>query len=205
MRHFLLFLILTIAISTAWAENKLIVTKVTDAAGSADPLGVVYALPRTVVGVDLTFQKVQVRKGKFAKYTKEFFNLTPDDDYPSDDSNKFAVDSATITSRQVADVNEVYRVNISREWMKDHHFALEFAEDGTLTKGETTITNRRVDFFLSALGTVASIAGKFVGMGALKTLAVELAEKGESLSQEEKDCNLLIQRAAHSPTARAAF
>lgn len=212
MRHFLLVLMFLFHGTTAWSENKLIVTKVPQ--GQADPKGVVYALPKTVVGVELTFKKTTVTKGEFAAHTAKFFDIKKDK-YPLEDSTEFTVDSATIKSRQVADPTELYRVNITKEWMKDHHFALEFAEDGTLTKGEQTITNRRVDFFLNIFGSVASIAGKFFGL-ASETAAVQAAtakdvketaeakevrEAREEREKSEAACRKLIRVAAKDPDA----
>ncbi len=148
----------------------------------------VYALPKTALGVDVNVKKTRVIAGKYAEYTSQFFDLKPDEDYPTKNSTSFTADSVAFKTRQLADSTQVYRVQLTQEWMKDHHFALEFAEDGTLGKGEITITNRRVDFFLGILGTVASVAGKFIGAAALTAANTE--------EDRKKQCDSIVKEAA---------
>jgi hypothetical protein len=114
MTLLLLTLVLLSSMTSACFESKIVASKVnpTDKDKVSAPTemdGVFYALPRTVVKVDVPVVRVDKAPGQFAKFTKCFFpELVAGDDYPTTSSTEFkiAADKIKFDTTFVPDTDE---------------------------------------------------------------------------------------------------
>lgn len=128
--------------------------------------GVFYALPRTVVGVEIPLIRIEKKKGEFAAFAACFF---PDDkaNIVEKDSTSFDLGEPVINSRGEPDPREVFMVKIKGHYLEDKTMTLALTETGTLTKITEETTNRTVDVITQAAQTAASLAKSLVPLAAI--------------------------------------
>jgi hypothetical protein len=150
-------------LTTGCPSSKLVVTKVEPAtAGTKGPKisGVFYALPRTVIKIDVPLVRKDYAPGKYAKYAKFFF---PDDEFNADtDHSSFTMNSAKFTTVGEPDPAQIYQVKIpAGGYFITKSLKMELTEAGIPTKIESAVQDDTLDIAIAGLKSVASVAAPF--------------------------------------------
>lgn len=127
--------------------------------------GVFYALPRTVVSIEVPVIKIEEKKGKFERFAACFF---PDETGKIIHRDKTAFDlgDPVISSGSEPDPDEVFMVKIKSHYFEDKNISMDWNERGVLTKGSTESVNHTVDIATQAAKTLTSLLGKAGAFGA---------------------------------------
>jgi hypothetical protein len=184
--------------------HKLVPSGTPPSISTAD--GVIYALPKTIVRVNLKVDKNSIKPAPFARYAGIFAPgisavCKPKECKGVDDPGKdtFSVeDGASFTTYGEPDVNHVYLVKYSGSGAVDQNLALTWNESGLLSTASSTVTNRTTDVVVSGITSALSIAAKVVAAGGgagaeLKGSAKtavgckELIPSATTLSPKDKD------------------
>lgn len=145
-----------------------------DKVESYDPVaatGIVYALPKTIVRLDLKVDHVTYEEGKYAEFKKIF---APDaDDLCKEKSEgrpcpAYVVqDTATIATYGRPDPDNLYMVNfLTGGFLTDQTMTMSWAENGLVSGTAASVTNRSIDVAISTIKLAASVGTKAVTGGA---------------------------------------
>jgi hypothetical protein len=160
-------------------EGKIVTTKVQ----KNDQLnGIVYALPKTVVKVDIPIDKVTKTPGKFAAYTPCFF---PDDKFVMTKAIEFAVDQEKVRfddSLFVPDTDEIYLIKTTGGKFETKNLDLELTQSGVFVKATAENTNETIDVVTGLVQGTTSLVGK-----AILAAAAPGVEKADEVKKQEKE------------------
>ncbi len=112
------------------------------------PATVVYALPQTVIKLDVTAQKTIVKRGPFADYAKKYLGIS---DVVRNDGVKWSIQSVTLSSEGEIDPKAYYKITTS----KDYEPALIALTPEGLLKG-FNVGNTQTDKLEAAHATILS-------------------------------------------------
>jgi hypothetical protein len=185
-----LFVLLTAVTSFGCFESKTVVTRVSPpAAGKPRPKmnGVMFALPRTVVKVDVPVVRERRSEGQFYALSPFFFpgekfieaggvpappalpNPAPPalpNPAPADPAGlTFSLDAPKFGSRGKPDPDETFMVSIRGGRFETKTLLLDVTEDGIIAKAEAESKDETIDFVTSSLKTVATIAAPLLPFG----------------------------------------
>lgn len=177
-RTFLLLILAPSSLLTAACfEGKTVVTRVRPhAPGAAQPRmnGVLFALPRTVVKVDLPVIQEIKKAGQFAKLSPFFFpgesfvagkqdtilptTLEPKLGKTKKEGAYYGLDDPKFSTRGEPDPEQTFMVNIRGGKFETKTLMLELTEDGIIAKAEAESKNEAIDIFTEGLKSVVEIA-----------------------------------------------
>ena len=173
----LLVLLFAVMGSSACFKSKNVVSKVPPANGKLVTLnGVPYALPRTVVHVQVPFKRKDASPGRFEPFAPCFFPSDIAADRVRKKAKSFAIQPATFTSRGEPDPDEHYIAKIKGGYFENKTMFLEFNGDGVITKGDASSENVAVDIAINAAKTAVSLIAK----GITPTGAAALGESART-------------------------
>lgn len=198
-----LFVLLAAVTSFGCFESKTVVTRVRpSAAGQPRPKmnGVMFALPRTVVKVDVPVVRERRTPGQFYALSPFFFpgekfieaagtpappplpNPAP---APSDVAGlNYSLDDPKFSSRGKPDPDETFMVSIRGGRFETKTLLLDVTEDGIIAKAEAESKDETIDFVTSSLKTAATIAAPLIPFGA--TNAERLANINNALIRDPR-------------------
>ena len=127
----LLFIALTISCSS---PSYLQVMHVRQMDALAGHTGFYYALPRTVLSIDVTVTKTEKVPGPFAEYAQRQLGLT---DIIRDHSVSYELSDLQISSYAEPDPTEFYFVKYDREVYEEKPFYISFTESGLIKSVNT--------------------------------------------------------------------
>lgn len=181
-----LALCVTGILNSACFEGKTVVTRVQPPVpGAPRPKlnGVFFALPRTVVKVDLPVIREVKKAGQFSKLSPFFFSGEPfvaaqkDDIKETDlepnltktpkEGKYFGLDDPKFSTRGEPDPDQTFMVNIRGGKFETKTLMLEVTEDGIIAKAEAESKNEAIDFLTEGLKTAVSIAAPVFPFGPL--------------------------------------
>jgi hypothetical protein len=144
--------------------SKVVVVKLPDNA-TAPANGVVYALPNTVVRVDLKIDKSTRVGAPFAAYAPIFApNLSrvcEDPKCAAQGKEEISVeDDAKFSTFGEPDPENVFLVRFSGSGAIDQSLSMSWDEAGILASASATVTNRTTDIITSSIGVATGIASK---------------------------------------------
>src|SRR6185295_14652212 len=153
-------LLVTFALAgTACFEGKVVTTKVKQ----GDRLqGVVYALPRTVVKVDVPVDKETQSPGKFAAFTPCFF---PGEKFIMMNSTAFSVNQDGVRfddSVFIPDTSEIYLIKTTGGPFETKNLDLELTQSGVFVKATAENTNETIDVVTGLVESGVGLIGKAV-------------------------------------------
>lgn len=186
--------------------SKIIVVKVPQ--GSAPPTsdGVIYALPKTVVRVQLKVDKTTRKAAPFATYAAIFApDLSPVCE--SSDCGKKGVeysveDGAVFTTYGEPDPDQVFLVKFSDSGAIDQSLTMTWNDAGLFSSASSTVTNRTTDIITSSIGMATTLAAKTFygapvgGAGAKLTSCDEVLKGSGSAPANDKTVLTAIQGAS---------
>lgn len=153
-----------ISVSLLIGCSKIVVVKLPDNS-SAPANGVVYALPNTVVRVNLKVDKTIRASAPFAAYASIFApDLAPvceDAQCSTHGKVQFSVEKdVRFSTFGEPDPDNVFLVKFSGSGAIDQNLAMTWDEAGLLTSASAAVTNRTTDIITSSIGVATGIASK---------------------------------------------
>lgn len=127
----LLFLLLFVSCSTPRPVQVMHVRQMEALAGQE---GFYYALPRTVLNIDVTVTKTEKVPGPFAEYAGKYLGLT---DVIRDKSVNYDLSDIKISSYAEPDPTQFYFVKYDPEAFEDKPFYISFTESGLIKSVNT--------------------------------------------------------------------
>lgn len=174
-----LLVLLAASASSGCFESKTVVTRVRPHGGGARPKlnGVMFALPRTVVKVDVPVIRERRTAGQFFALSPFFFPgerfiepsappLPAHAFTPADPAGlNYSLDDPKFGSRGKPDPDETFMVNIRAGRFETKTLLLDVTEDGIVAKAEAESTDETIDFVTGGLRSVATIAAPLLPFG----------------------------------------
>lgn len=150
--------------------------------------GVWYALPRTVITVEVPIKRVTYKEGRFQGEAQQVFSpFTEEEMFGRSLAEKktvtFEMGDIVIKTHSEADPKEVFLVKI-KDWnpMHSRKLIMALTESGLLTGATSEVEDKTIETFVKTLETVASIAtdatmnAQTAALGALAPEALEVAK-----------------------------
>lgn len=200
-------LILLSLLATGCFKSKTVVTRVPNGDGKSVPLnarrrpltvdGVTYALPRTVIKVDVPVKRTVEAPGEFKEFAKCFFSDEVLNDQIKTKKKTYSIEPPTLSSRGEPDPVQHFIAKTKGGYFENKSMLLEYTAEGVLTKGEAESTNESFEFAVKAVKTIIGAAAK---AGTPLTAAELLASP---LTPKEKACQVDAQNTG--PEKAATF
>lgn len=162
--------VLAIALMTAGCfEGKIVTTKVERLPPNKQPSkmnGVFYALPRTVVKVDLPVNRVEKSPGEFVEFTPCFF---PNENFIATGSIEFgiAADKIKFDTTFIPDTQQVFMIKTNGGKFETKSLELALTESGVFVKATAETNNQAIDVLT---GTIKSGVGLLAKAASLELL-----------------------------------
>jgi hypothetical protein len=195
MRHSCFFnAVLISVLCLSGCASKTVVRKIEPGKGVN---GIVYALPKTVVTATITVQRVNDTTGPYRSYTPCFFpDLTPEDLVNSVtfiESKSFKITNGNITTRGVPDETQVFVIDSGAGVLHKKVLNAQLTEDGVLTTSDVENKNESVTFTISALKTLATIAGDVLSVSAPAALRATFQKTPQTIPTEPlQECSAAL-------------
>ena len=192
MKHFVVCLTLLLGISGC---GKVVVKPFNGTEAAPDvPGGVIYALPKTVVRVQLKVDKVTRTAAPFAAYAPIFApNLSPvcaDVDCTGEHKVSYSIeDGATFAPYGEPDPENVFVVEYSGSGAIDQNLTMTWNDSGLLSSATATVTNRTVDVITSTASLVGTLVAKTAFAGGPITKAKPVPTCEEIVGYKTYDAN----------------
>jgi hypothetical protein len=122
--------------------------------------GVYYALPKTVLLVEVPVQRARTIDGEYSDLAYLFVPFLEPVGDPA-----FSLDQPVLSTFGVPDATEVFLADIKGGRFEDKKLAMAFGEDGAIEKYEAESHNRTAEFVGQVLKTVGALGGKFITGG----------------------------------------
>jgi hypothetical protein len=161
-KHVLLIpLLATMLIASGCFESKVTTSKVNPASpGDRRTMnGVFYALPRTVVKVDIPIVRTNKLPGVLAVFTPCFL---PDSDFVIRKKTSFAIDNSNVKfdTMFIPDTDEIYMIKTKGGMFETRNLELKLTESGVLIKASADVTNETIDIITGTIKTGSSLLAK---------------------------------------------
>lgn len=145
--------------AVACFEGKIVTTKVRKGDNRE---GVLYALPKTVVRVDVPIDREDKKPGKYSLFAPCFF---PDDKFIMVKSTAFSVDQDGVKfddSLFIPDTDEIYLIKTTGGKFETKNLDLELTKSGVFVKATAENTNETIDVVTGLIETGVSLVGKAI-------------------------------------------
>jgi len=173
------------ALLVAGCTAKLVVTRVPPEAlppgERLAPDGVFYALPRTVVRVELPVERVETTAGRFAEYARLFFphlaeealarrarvkKANPPAGSAADSFVSFRLGTPALSAFGEPDPEQVYFVKVTGGLAVDRTAQLELTDQGSVMGAQAEVTHVGTEIALSTVSAVSGILARTLLTGA---------------------------------------
>lgn len=148
------FLAALLVFSTAGIKAQINVTKVGTSVIPTESNGLFYALPQTVIQVDIIVNKIQKVKGPFAEYADQMLGLSK---VTIINSTEYELKDIRLTSYNEPDPSEYYFIRMPEKQKDQKAIELFLSDDGvisgvgTLNQSNTNKKQRSVDLSTSRI------------------------------------------------------
>jgi hypothetical protein len=123
--------------------------------------GVVYALPRSVIGVQAKVVKTWFEKGKYCECGK-LLDPVLDTTLCAKAEEKYSVEGISLSSRGEPDPKQVFQLKVTGGWRDSRNANLEFGDLLVLTNGEAETTNHSAEVVGAALEVAGGLIAKAI-------------------------------------------
>jgi uncharacterized protein DUF4831 len=188
---------------------KIVVVKVEKPPVAAE--GVIYALPRTVVRVQLKVDRTERKGAPFVAYAPIF---APDakpickaKDCKGEEVSFSIQKGATFGTYGEPDGNNVFLVKFTNGRTLDQTLSMTWNEVGLLSASSASVTNRTTDVVLSGLKLAAGLGTKAAGVGApgAKEKAKSCSELDPATQDSKADMWFIDELTPDNPYALNAY
>lgn len=121
--------------------------------------GVFYALPQTVLKLDVPITRKDLEPGKYAEFAGFFF---PGEEAVEKKDIKFSIGKPAFDSRGEPDPDEIYLVNIQGGIFETKTLMMEYTPEGVLSKAQAESKDETLEFVTSGIKTATSIFSSFL-------------------------------------------
>ncbi len=142
-------------------------------ADASDPQALYYALPRTVLTLEVLGEKTTlVKEAACSAALQEMIDCGPKGmisisaclGVPANEAKeKWTFEKPVLRQRAEPDPGEIFRVDISASALEKTGIGLNLSRQGLITRGESEFQDKRVDIAVAALKSAASLVQPFVG------------------------------------------
>jgi hypothetical protein len=158
------------ALLTGCGATGMKVYDVQHAAEETDKRFLVYALPRTVVTVDVALTRTDLKQGVCSNETSESMvnalrRLGIEQLKKDDEGAATSIGDVALAQRMEPDPGAIFAVELTSDLLDSSKFAFEMSEEGILTSGSLESSNEVAKTTVQALSTAANIAGALVAFG----------------------------------------
>lgn len=174
-----LLVLLAASVSSGCFESKTVVTRVRPHTGGRRPKmnGVMFALPRTVVKVDVPVNRERRTPGQFYALSPFFFPgerfikpaapALPAHAFTTADPAglNYSLGDAKFGARGKPDPEETFMVSIRGGRFETKTLLLDVTEDGIIAKAEAESKDETIDFVTGGLKSIATIAAPLLPLG----------------------------------------
>ena len=132
--------------------------------------GIFYALPKTIIQIELKIKKIiihqpkicQLKKAKLSSYQLLTIGIEKPKCSAFNEANKFQIvkyglGDAVISTRQVPDPEEIYIVDLNSSFFEDKTINALFTESGLLTSSSSDISNKTTRYTINTIKSIASV------------------------------------------------
>jgi hypothetical protein len=116
--------------------------------------GVFYALPQTVLKLDVPITRKDLEPGKYAEFAGFFF---PGEEAVEKKDIKFSIGKPAFDSRGEPDPEEIYLVNIQGGLFETKTLLMEYTPEGVLSKAQAESKDETLEFVTGSIKTATSI------------------------------------------------
>jgi hypothetical protein len=163
MPSFRILVVLVAAVLSASCARVLVVKL--DPNQSIPAQGVIYALPNTVVRMQIKLDRTELNDAMHARYAALF---APEGEPVCKDKDCMGVDKATFSLQSGAvfatygepDPQNIYLVKFTKRSIEDQSISMTWNEAGLLSSAGSSVTNRSVDVAMSGVKLLATLATK---------------------------------------------
>jgi hypothetical protein len=173
-------------------EGKIVTTKVVKLPPNAPAPkmnGVFYALPRTVVKVDVPVNRVDKSPGEFADFKKCFF---PNDNFVATaETTEFSVvaDKIKFDTTFTPDTQQVYMIKTNGGKFETKSLELALTESGVFVKASAESNNQAIDV---VTGTIKSGVGLLAKASSLGVLSSPGTVGANALTSAQTECETIL-------------
>jgi len=157
-------LLLVSVLTVGCFEGKIVTTKLKDAEQNPKQLmhGVFYALPRTIVKVDVPIVKTEMKMGVYSQYAHCFFpHEHKVEKVKAGTTFEIDTDNVKFDKLAIADPKEIYVIRTKGDSMwETRSLEMSLTESGVFVKGAAESTNESLDILTSTIKDVVGIAAK---------------------------------------------
>jgi hypothetical protein len=153
--------------------------------------GLFYALPRTIVSVEIPVEKEVRKKGRFEPFAACFF---PQEEKAGliqhENKSSFSLGDPAISTSSEPDPEEVFMVKTKGPWhrfFEDKAIEMDWNEEGIMTKGSAETTNKTIDFITQAAGLATSLVTRAVAAGVSGSVT---DAEGQTAAEEQESEDL---------------
>lgn len=163
MKRILLLAVLSTMGSSMFAQ-RVIVEKYTKGM-EMDPVGIFYALPRTILDLEMEMVKVVSKKPNDPNMCDKVLGDCQEvlGQKPFKDGVAFKVRNIKVTPRAVPDTDQIYRVNPKSKWNKRKTIGFTFSEWGTIKGSNIEVEDTTVDMILSVVSAASGFMKSNIG------------------------------------------
>ncbi len=184
----LVAVLMAVAVLAACSAKIVVVPIPSDSTLPAD--GVIYALPNTVVRVNVKVNQTEYRGAPYAKFAAIFApggtRACEDPACTKEKEKKFSLqEGATFETRGEPDPNNVFLVKFTSGGVIDQSLSMTWNETGLVSAATAEVTNRTSDIVISSIKLVAGLATRaFFGATGKNALGNDICQIEASLTDE---------------------
>lgn len=161
----LIYLLVTALFSAACFKSKIVAKRIP---GSPLPAGaknlrvdgVTYALPRTVIKVNVPVEMTVETPGVLERLAPCFLSEEVASQRVKERSRSFSIEQTTFATRGEPDPDEHFIVKTKGGYFEHKSMLLEYAPNGVLTKAEAESKDESLEFAVAAAKTVISVGAR---------------------------------------------
>lgn len=165
--------------------------------------GVFYALPRTVVKVDVPVNLVVKEPGEFVEFKPCFF---PNDSFVAATPSKqfgVAADKIKFDSTFIPDTEQVYMVKTNGGKFETKSLELALTESGVFVKASAESDNQAIDVLTGTIKSGVGLLAKASGLGFFSSDPNAQKSLEDNLKNARSDCIEQLKKEAATPETDA--
>lgn len=139
------------------------VHRVNDGNTHNDKEGIYYQLPKTVLAIDITLQKVDLKPGEFYAWADAYPELNLEG-VIKEKKTTFKVINPTISAKRIADPDQIFFVELEANNLQKRNITMTLSEDSILSKASSLVQDQTFEFTVKLLEIGAGIFGKAIAL-----------------------------------------
>lgn len=124
--------------------------------------GVFFALPNTIIHVEIDIVETDTKTGKFLKNAEliQKFYTGP---IISKSEKSLEIGEISVTTKSGIDPVQIYWADIEKKWLKNQNFTFNLGNNYSISGANISTESKVFEIVTTGLSSIASIAGQFAG------------------------------------------